>query len=158
MQKCVDAKIPYGVYVYDYALDDSQAKAEAEYVLNLIKDKDIQLGVWFDMEDADHYKAKKGVLTKERCTSSCKVFCDILKAHGYYTGVYTSTSWIGTYVDTEYPLWIANWGSNDGTVQSDQSGVAVMHQYSANPIDKDVMISLNQIQFRKKLNQALNPK
>lgn len=139
VQKCIDAKIPYGVYVYDYALDDSQAKAEAEYVLNLIKDKDIQLGVWFDMEDADHYKAKKGVLTKERCTSSCKVFCDILKEHGYYTGVYTSTSWIGTYVDTEYPLWIANWGSNNGTIQSDQSGVAVMHQYSANPIDKDVI-------------------
>lgn len=139
VQKCIDTKIPYGVYVYDYALDDSQAKAEAEYVLNLIKDKDIQLGVWFDMEDADHYKAKKGVLTKERCTSSCKVFCDILKEHGYYTGVYTSTSWIGTYVDTEYPLWIANWGSNNGTVQSDQSGVAVMHQYSANPIDKDVI-------------------
>ena len=139
VQKCVDAKIPYGVYVYDYALDDSQAKAEAEYVLNLIKDKDVQLGVWFDMEDADHYKAKKGVLTKERCTSSCKVFCDILKEHGYYTGVYTSTSWIGTYVDTEYPLWIANWGSNNGTIQSDQSGVAVMHQYSANPIDKDVI-------------------
>ena len=139
VQKCVDAKIPYGVYVYDYALDDSQAKAEAEYVLNLIKDKDVQLGVWFDMEDADHYKAKKGVLTKERCTSSSKVFCDILKEHGYYTGVYTSTSWIGTYVDTEYPLWIANWGSNNGTIQSDQSGVAVMHQYSANPIDKDVI-------------------
>ena len=139
VQKCVDAKIPYGVYVYDYALDDSQAKAEAEYVLNLIKDKDVQLGVWFDMEDADHYKAKKGVLTKERCTSSCRVFCDILKEHGYYTGVYTSTSWIGTYVDTEYPLWIANWGSNNGTIQSDQSGVAVMHQYCANPIDKDVI-------------------
>lgn len=139
VQKCIDAKIPYGVYVYDYALDDSQAKAEAEYVLNLIKDKDIQLGVWFDMEDADHYKAKKGVLTKEHCTSSCKVFCDILKEYGYYTGVYTSTSWIGTYVDTEYPLWIANWGSNNGTIQSDQSGVAVMHQYSANPIDKDVI-------------------
>lgn len=139
VQKCVNAKIPYGVYVYDYALDDSQAKAEAEYVLNLIKDKDVQLGVWFDMEDADGYKKKNNVLTKERCTSSCKVFCDILKAHGYYTGVYTSTSWIGTYVDTDYPLWIANWGSNNGTVQSDQSSIAVMHQYSANPIDKDVI-------------------
>lgn len=139
VKKCEDAKIPYGVYCYDYALDDSQAKAEAEYILNLIKGKNIQLGVWFDMEDADHYKQKKGVLTKERCTSSCKIFCDILKAKGYYTGVYTSTSWLGTFVDTEYPLWIANWGTNDGTIQSDQSNVGVMHQYSANPIDKDII-------------------
>ena len=139
VKKCEKANIPYGVYVYDYALNDDEAKAEAEYVLNLIKDKDVQLGVWFDMEDADHYKANKGVLTKERCTSSCKIFCDILKAHGYYTGVYTSTSWIGTYVDTDYPLWIANWGSNDGTIQSDQSDKAVMHQYTSNPIDKNVI-------------------
>lgn len=137
--KCEKANIPYGVYVYDYALNDNEAKAEAEYVLNLIKDKNIQLGIWFDMEDADHYKAKKGVLNKERCTSSCKVFCDILKAKGYYTGVYTSSSWIGTYVDTDYPLWIANWGTNDGTIQSDHSDKAVIYQYTSNPLDKNVI-------------------
>lgn len=137
--KCEKANIPYGVYVYDYALNDDEAKAEAEYVLNLIKDKNIQMGVWFDMEDADGYKKKNGVLTKERCTNSCKIFCDILKEKGYYTGVYTSTSWIGTYVDTDYPLWIANWGTNDGTIQSDQSSVGVIHQYTSNLLDKNVI-------------------
>ena len=139
VKACENANIPYGVYCYDYALNDEQAKAEANYILNLIKDKNVQLGVWFDMEDADGYKRKNGVLTKERCTNSCKVFCDILKEKGYYTGVYTSTSWIGTYVDTDYPLWIANWGTNDGTIQSDQSSVCVIHQYTSNPLDKDVI-------------------
>lgn len=136
---CESANIPYGVYVYDYALNDDEAKAEANYILNLIKDKDIQMGVWLDMEDADQYKSKKGVLTKERCTNSCKIFCDILKEKGYYTGVYTSSSWIGTYVDTDYPLWIANWGTNDGNIQSDQSNVGVIHQYTSNPLDKNVI-------------------
>lgn len=139
VKACESAKIPYGVYCYDYAINDEQAKAEANYILDLIKDKNVQLGVWFDMEDADGYKKKNGVLTKERCTNSCKIFCDILKEKGYYTGVYTSTSWIGTYVDTDYPLWIANWGTNDGTIQSDQSDKAVMYQYTSNPIDKDVI-------------------
>lgn len=137
--KCEQLKIPYGVYCYDYALDDSQARAEAEYVYNLIKDRNVQLGVWFDMEDADNYKKKAGVLTKERCSFSCKVFCDYMSAKGYYTGVYTSTSWLGTFVETTYPLWIANWGSNDGNIQSDQSNVGVIHQYAANPIDKDII-------------------
>lgn len=137
--KCEQLKIPYGVYCYDYALDDSQARAEAEYVYNLIKDRNVQLGVWFDMEDADSYKKKAGVLTKERCSFSCKVFCDYMSAKGYYTGVYTSTSWLGTFVETTYPIWIANWGSNDGNIQSDQSGVGVIHQYAANPIDKDII-------------------
>lgn len=139
VSKCEKANIPYGVYCYDYALNDDEAKAEADYILNLIKDKNIQMGVWFDMEDADGYKKKKGVLTKERCTNSCRLFCDALKAKGYYTGVYTSTSWIGAYVDTEYPLWIANWGTNDGTIQSDQSDKAVIHQYTSNPIDRNVI-------------------
>ena len=139
VKACENAKIPYGVYCYDYALNDEQAKAEANYILDLIKDKNVQLGVWFDMEDADGYKKKNGVLTKERCTQSCKIFCDILKEKGYYTGVYTSTSWIGTYVDTDYPLWIANWGTNDGNIQSDQSNVGVIHQYTSNPLDKNVI-------------------
>ena len=91
------------------------------------------------MEDADNYKKKAGVLTKERCSFSCKVFCDYMSAKGYYTGVYTSTSWLGTFVETTYPIWIANWGSNDGNIQSDQSSVGVIHQYAANPIDKDII-------------------
>ena len=136
---CESANIPYGVYCYDYALNDDEAKAEANYILDLIKDKNVQLGIWLDMEDADGYKKKNGVLTKERCTNSCKIFCDILKEKGYYTGVYTSTSWIGAYVDTDYPLWIANWGTNDGNIQSDQSSVGVIHQYTSNPLDKNVI-------------------
>lgn len=137
--KCEQLKIPYGVYCYDYALNDEQARAEAEYICNLVKGRNIQMGIWFDMEDADAYKKKAGVLTKERCSFSCKVFCDYVSAQGYYTGVYTSTSWLGTFVETTYPIWIANWGTNNGEIQSDQSSVGVMHQYSANPIDKNVI-------------------
>ena len=62
-----------------------------------------------------------------------------MSAKGYYTGVYTSTSWLETFVETTYPIWIANWGTNDGNIQSDQSGVGVIHQYAANPIDKDII-------------------
>lgn len=140
VSKCEQSNVPYGVYLYDYALNDEQAQAEADYCLNLIKDKNIQMGVWFDMEDADGYKKKMGILNQERCTSSCEIFCKALKAKGYYVGIYCSSSWIGNYVTcTDYPLWIANWGTNDGTVQSDQSSKAVMHQYTSNPLDLDVI-------------------
>ena len=140
VEKCEKANVPYGVYLYDYALDDSQAQAEADYCLNLIKGKNIQMGVWFDMEDADGYKKKKGILNAERCTKSCDIFCKALKEKGYYVGIYCSSSWIGNYVTTtDYPFWIANWGTNDGTIQSDQSSKAVMHQYTSNPLDLDVI-------------------
>ena len=138
-KKCEETNIPYGVYCYDYALSNDQAQAEADYILNLIKDKNIQMGVWFDMEDADGYKKKNDILNKTRCTNSCKVFCDAVSEAGYFTGVYTSSSWLNTYVETTYPIWVANWGTNDGTVQSDQSSIAVMHQYTSTPLDKDVI-------------------
>lgn len=139
VNKCEELKIPYGVYIYDYALNDEQARAEAEYAYNLIKDRNVQLGVWFDMEDADNYKKKAGVLTKERCSFSCKVFCDYMNAKGYYTGVYTGTNWLGTFVETTYPIWLAAWNQDDGNVNSDHSDIAVMHQYTSNPFDKDVI-------------------
>lgn len=139
VNKCDELKIPYGVYIYDYALNDEQARAEAEYAYNLIKGRNVQLGVWFDMEDADNYKKKAGVLTKERCSFSCKVFCDYMSAKGYYTGVYTGTNWLGTFVETTYPIWLAAWNQDDGNVNSDHSDIAVMHQYTSNPFDKDVI-------------------
>ena len=85
------------------------------------------------------WKEKNGLLTKEHCSMVCKVFCDYFKEQGYYTGVYTSSSWINSLVSTDYPLWIANYGSNDGTIQSDQSDKAVIYQYTSKPIDKNVI-------------------
>ena len=98
------------------------------------------LGVWYDMEDADHYKEKRGALTAENCTNFTKIFVNKLKNAGYYTGVYTSLSWVGNYVkDIDYPLWLACWGANDGKLNGDYSNIAVMLQYTSTPYDKNVL-------------------
>lgn len=143
--KCEELKIPYGVYCYDYCSDEETALEQAKYTHELIKCRNIQLGVWMDMEDSSTkpgepgWKKRNGLLTKEHCSMVCKVFCDYFKSQGYYTGVYTSRSWIGQYVDTDYPLWIAAWNQDDGNVNSDNSDIAVIHQYTSNPFDKDVI-------------------
>lgn len=132
--------IPYGVYCYDYSGDEETALQQAKFTHELIKDRDIKLGVWMDMEDADGWKKGNGYLDKEHCTMVCKVFCDYFKAHGYYTGIYSSSSWFESMIEElGYPKWIANWGTNDGTCQGDFSIQAVMHQYTSTPIDKNVM-------------------
>nr|DAY98625.1 MAG TPA: Morphogenesis protein 1 hydrolase [Caudoviricetes sp.] len=131
--------IPYGVYCYDYCGDEKTALEQAEYTYNLIKDRDIKMGVWMDMEDADGWKQKNGYLNKEHCSMVCKVFCDFFKKRGYFTGVYASSSWFDSMIEENgYPKWIANWGSNDGTCQGDFSVDGVLHQYTSTPIDKDV--------------------
>lgn len=141
VQKCNDLKIPFGVYCYDYALNDEQALEQPTYLLKLLQDNKIvpQLGVWFDMEDADGYKKKNGVLNKERCSSSCKIFCDYFSEKGYFTGVYSTKWWFENLCPTNYSKWVANWGTNDGTCQADFSNYAIIHQYTSIPLDKNVM-------------------
>ncbi len=141
VKKCQELNKPFGVYLYDYALNDEQANEQAQYMLDLLQDNNIvpQCGVWFDMEDADGYKIKNNVLNKERVNHSIKAFCDLLKAHGYYVGVYASSSWFDRYIETDYPKWVANWGTNDGSCQADFSDIAIMHQFSSVDIDRDVL-------------------
>ena len=160
--KCEELKIPYGVYCYDYCGDEETALEQAKYTHKLIKSRNIQLGVWMDMEDSSTkpgepgWKKQNGLLTKEHCSMVCKVFCDYFKSQGYYTGVYTSRSWIGQYVDTDYPLWIAAWNQDDGNVNSDNSDIAVIHQYTSNPFDKDVIY--HDIDFYKSDPRSDEPK
>lgn len=135
-----ERNIPYGVYCYDYCADERTALEQAKFTYEIIRNKKISCGVWMDMEDADNWKSKNSLLTKEHCTMATKVFCDYFKEKGYYTGVYASSSWFGTYIEElGYPKWVANWGPNDGACHGDFSNMAVMHQYTSNPLDKNVL-------------------
>lgn len=139
---CEKLKIPYGVYWYSYALNVEEAKQEAKKCLEVLKKaKNIQVGVWFDMEDADGYKKRHDMPTNNTITKMCNTFCNMIKAKGYYTGVYASQSWFGTKIksDMKYPKWIANWGKDNGKLNNDLSGKCVLHQYTSKPLDKNVM-------------------
>lgn len=141
MDECEKLGIPYGIYLYSYALNVAQAKKEAEFVLKSIKGRKIQVGVWFDMEDADGYKKKNGMPSNDTITNMCNEFCNIIKNAGYYVGVYASESWFGGKIKSsmKYPKWVANWGLNNGERQNDKSSVGPLHQYTSKPLDKNVM-------------------
>lgn len=126
--------IPYGVYLYSYALNVEQAKSEAHFVLNVIKNWDVRVGVWFDMEDADGYKANRGITSAKIITDMCSTFCSIVEGAGYYCGIYASKSWFGTKIIglERYDRWVAWWGTpNDGVKRTDTSDMGTMQQYSS---------------------------
>jgi hypothetical protein len=139
--QCINKGIPFGVYWYSYALNESEARAEAQRCLEVIApySNNIKVGVWLDQEDADRYKANQG-LSYSRLDSISAAFCEIVEGAGYYTGIYCSQSWLG-YVDgtcSRYDKWVASWGSNSGSVENDTSDLGTMHQYTSNPIDKNI--------------------
>lgn len=132
--KAVGLKV--GVYWYSYALTAAQGTEEAKKCLEAIKDKTFEYPIYIDMEDADQYKKKNGMPNNAVLSSICENFCKYVEDKGYYAGIYASESWfknqLKTVVSTNrFDLWVANWGSNDGKLNSDKSKEYRLHQFTS---------------------------
>lgn len=105
-----------GAYHYSYALSVEQAREEALHCSKVIADAGVllELPVFYDMEDADHYKVRHGFnFNRDTITEMCRVFGENLKLNW---GVYASYSWLGDYIDWKSlgcPIWNAEWGNED---------------------------------------------
>lgn len=130
MQECERLGIPYGVYLYSYALKVENAVSEAKHALRMIEGFNPVLGIWFDMEDADGYKAGKGLNVyneRELITEMCKTFCDKIAEAGYKTGVYANKNYFDNVIITiKYPLWLAHWGIDEPSME------CLIWQYTSN--------------------------
>lgn len=112
------AGIPVGAYWYSYAKTVEEAKQEAAACIEVLKGKQFEFPIWFDQEEKDQFTTGK-----ENCSAMIRAFCDELEAAGYWAGLYTSRSILGTHIEddikTRYALWVAEWGSKlnySGTV------------------------------------------
>jgi hypothetical protein len=79
-----------------------------------------ELGIWYDMEDADRYKERNGMSDNQTITDMCSAFiCELNEAGYSYVGIYASYSWLTSKIYTSQladyvPYWNAQWGnSND---------------------------------------------
>ena len=161
--ECKRLGIPFGVYLYSYALNAEEAKAEAKALLKVLEPikNEIKVGVWFDMEDADGYKKKHGFkFTHENISAICYAFAKTIEDAGYYSGIYTSSSWL-PYIKPEcdrFDKWVASWGTNDGTLQNNTSEFGTLHQYTSKPIDKNIMYAdISRYDMNKKNTSTKNP-
>ena len=117
---CKTLGIPFGFYWYSYALSEVGAEAEANAFLKAIEPykNDYSYGCWFDMEDADGYKRKKGMPSNEMLRKICARFCSIVEEAGYYVGIYASSSWFNNQLKGEelnrYDKWVAQWPTSGG--------------------------------------------
>ena len=161
--ECKRLGIPFGVYLYSYALNAEEAKAEAHALLKVLEPikNEIKVGVWFDMEDADGYKKKHGFkFTHENISAICYAFAKTIEDAGYYSGIYTSSSWL-PYIKPEcdrFDKWVASWGTNNGQLQNDTRKFGTIHQYTSKPIDKNIMYAdISRYDMNKKNTSTKNP-
>lgn len=132
-----NAGLEVGAYFYSQATTSAEAKQEAQYCINELKNYKLDLPVYFDLEYA--YDGSTGLpigrfydakLTKAQKTALCTSFCDTMIAAGYYSGVYTYYSMLVYELDSvslakKYPVWLAHY-----TNKTDYPNTYDMWQYS----------------------------
>ena len=100
--------IPFGVYLYSYAENGTEAKMEADWMVTLLRRYNIQpaLGVYFDIEEWTH-------LTPSDFDSIIPTFINTVKQAGYSNvGIYASKNYINTYFSDAvkpYVTWVAQY-------------------------------------------------
>lgn len=108
--ECQRLGIPTGVYVYSYTNGIDNIKEAGRQVAEYLKDKNLQLPVYIDMEDAEI-----AVEGKDKLTQLVIEFNTQIEASGKWAGVYANLNWFNNYLNkdvikSKYTTWIAHYG------------------------------------------------
>lgn len=86
-----------GIYHYSYALNNADAEKEAAFVIKTLTEAGLTaneiIGIFYDMEDADGYKARNGMPSRQALTNFCSIAVNKFWKHGYVAGVYCNRDW-----------------------------------------------------------------
>ncbi len=88
--------IPTGCYHYSYADSVEDAKREAEFCLENIRDMKLEYPVCFDIEDREMLK-----LSNRQRTDIVKTFCSEIEKAGFYAMFYCNANWLNNYLIKE---------------------------------------------------------
>lgn len=107
--ECKKHKIPVGAYWYSYARTTAEAKQEAAVCIEVLKGKQFEYPIYYDLEE------NLGGMGKSLVSGIAETFCAELEKAGYYVGIYMSRSPAQSYlteaVAKRYTLWLAEYGS-----------------------------------------------
>ncbi|MBQ6040240.1 MAG: hypothetical protein IJL32_05640 [Oscillospiraceae bacterium] len=116
--------IPVGAYWYSYAMDEDEARLEADVFLKVIKGKQFEMPVYFDLEEKKQFD-----LGKEKVSAIMRTFLKRVEAAGYFVGLYGSASSLTTHtaddIKSWYTIWLAHWVN-----QTNYSGAYGVWQHS----------------------------
>lgn len=149
--ECKRLGIPIGVYVYCYCNSEETAKTGANWTIEKLQGKSLDLPVYIDMED--NTIAGCG---KEKLTNICIAFNSIIEAKGLWAGVYANENWFNNYLNKEeikkrYTTWIASYkagtecykGQYDMWQNSSSNSVNGIGRVDTNYMYRDLINEIN---------------
>lgn len=100
-----------GIYFYSYASTKKQAKKEANWVLEQIKDYKVVLPVVFDWEDWNNFNQHK--VSFFSLTKVAEEFMKMVEKEGYTGMLYSSKTYLeNIWFETNYDIWLAHYTKN----------------------------------------------
>ena len=111
VSECDRLGMPWGTYLYSYATSLDEADSEYRHIKRMLQGKNPTRPVYIDMEDADGYKAERGV-SNQMCCDICKIVIDKLRADGYDARLYANLNWAENILSgyaCPAPIWIAQY-------------------------------------------------
>ena len=105
VSECEKLGIPYGVYLYSYAMSVEAAASEAEHVLRLLDGHKPTYPVFYDLEN-EKAPYDQSSLSTETLGNIAETFINKVEAAGYDTGVYANKNWfVNILKDSRFNNW-----------------------------------------------------
>lgn len=108
-QQAKSCGLPIGAYFYSHATTPDAAIAEVNFTLQLLKGRELPLGIYMDIETETQM-----AIPKSQLTETVKAFCRTVEASGYRSGIYGSEYNTWTRISpADFPdslIWIAHYG------------------------------------------------
>lgn len=124
-EACERLGIPYGIYLYSYAKNQSMAEGEARHAIRLAKGRQLSLPIYYDLEESSLGSV---------AASNMRAFGKLIETAGYWAGVYSGEYYYNNHLKnvSAYTKWIARYNSNNGRqgTKPNVSNVAIW-QYSS---------------------------
>lgn len=124
-----------GVYIYIARHSVADPVADATALINKLKGRQLEYGIWLDLEDANiQYLGKPGI------ESLAYTYYNIFRAAGYYVGIYCNKDWydrlMSDRLKKNFDFWIARYPKNDtgmynGSSSLKPANIGVAWQYSS---------------------------
>ncbi|MCD7797220.1 MAG: hypothetical protein LUG95_06360 [Clostridiales bacterium] len=130
-----EAGLKFGVYLYSYAYNTTEATAEANFVLSVLATVDssylenMVLPVAYDLENK--LIINTGKCTKDEITANALAFSSVISSAGYTPMVYTNDNWFKNYInpqqlyDNGIKIWYAYWTNTTSTQLTQISGTGI---------------------------------
>ena len=132
--------IPVGIYFYSYANSNARAGADAKWVLDQIKDYQVDLPIVFDWENWGFYNEFN--LSFFGLSDMANSFLSVIEDAGYEGMLYSSKNYLEKiWLEMDYPVWLAHYTSKTNYAGT-YSYWQLCNNGSVTGIDGDVDINI----------------